>query len=130
MSLTIPVIAPGRSMESLADILSPLRAQGIEFSKPPSGGLAMDAGSISLIVEIAKMTLPALLAAIATVWAAKIGKNSSTKSNTQPRRRSRLVLELDASEVSIDLDVSGQPIIPEGTPENLEKIVRIRLEEY
>src|SRR5262249_2515271 len=121
MTLKIPLVAPGRSAESLADLLSPLRAQGIEIGKPATGGLAADPGAINLILEVAKVTLPALLSAIATIWAAKIGKGGMEKATVQVHRRNRLVLELDASEVVIDLDASGQPVTFKDVPSRLNE---------
>jgi hypothetical protein len=128
MPLTIPVVAPGVSAEGLAGVLDALRSQGIDVARPPAGGLGVDPGTVTLIVEVAKVTLPALLSAVATIWAAKIGKGGSGKPSASPRRGTRLVLELDASEVSIDLDASGQPEVPANAPSTLEEIVRIRLE--
>ncbi|WP_232452414.1 hypothetical protein, partial [Burkholderia ubonensis] len=97
MTLTIPVVAAGETAENLADALSPLRAKGIDLAKSPSGGLAVDPGTISLIVEVAKVTLPALLSAIATIWAARIGQGGRNKSAASSRYGTRMVLELNLS---------------------------------
>jgi hypothetical protein len=127
MNLTIPVVAPGRPSEILREALGEMRLSGVSIAKPVSGGLAVDPGTLALVVEVVKVTLPALLAAIATVWAAKIGKGAK-EPNTEPGSSPKLVLELDDSEITLDLDACKGGALSERTPQNMDAVVRIRLE--
>jgi hypothetical protein len=129
MNATIPIKASGTSGKVLSDELSELRIPGLSLGKPSSGGLAVDPGTVLLIVELAKVTLPALLAAIATVWAAKISKGSSEKPKIEGQRKPQLVLEFDTFETPIEIEACREGRIPQEAHRNLDSLVRIRLEE-
>jgi hypothetical protein len=127
MNLTLPIVAPGRPSQVLGEALGEMHLSGVSVAKPMSGGLAVDPGTMVLLVELAKVTLPALLAAIATVWAAKIGKDAE-HSRSGADSSPKLVLELDASEIPLDLGACKVGAVPEGVPQNVDAVVRIRLE--
>ncbi len=128
MTQTIAVVAPGVPAEDLADVLRPLEGRGIALQTPQPGGLALDPATMQLAFELAKVTLPALISAVAVVWAAKVAKSGSPAHTPPPSAHPRLVLELDTGDVSVDLDWSGQPLVPLEGPRSAADVLRIRLE--
>ena len=75
MKVPIPIFSNGISRNQLSEQLCylPFKFSGIEFREPHECmGLASAPGALTILIDIAKVTIPALLTAIATVWSAKL----------------------------------------------------------
>ena len=72
----------GHSREEVTEICQSIELQA-EVIEGKSSGLAMDPATVAILVEVAKVTLPALLSAIAAVWAARISTKNKGRLQTQ-----------------------------------------------
>lgn len=133
MSYTI-ALQTGISDESeLETLFADLKAQMPDLVPRSAGstGLAMDPGTAALIVDAAKVIAPALISAVASVWAAYIAakRPADKPKEEQPAKSPSIVIETDTESIRIVLDVTdvAGSLARVRLPVTVEEITRIRL---
>lgn len=127
----IPVRAMRIDRSELLNTLKDIEkdSPGISVKNTPSSGLAMDAETIALVVDVAKVTIPALITLLGSVWVAHIEKKKESKTLPQIQYHTIMVIETTINNIKIDL--KSQPIsdaTAKALPQNIDDIVRIRFE--
>jgi len=135
MSYTIPIKARLASPDELSRVLSGVKAEGLDVSVQvtKSSGLAMEAATVSLFLELAKITVPSLITVLATVWIDYLKSKKQTERPKHPgvTLKTTIVIETDADNIPVVVDSSNiqASVTKVSLPKDLEEITRIRLEE-
>ena len=123
MKTSIIIYAPGISSSRLAEELYSIRFElpGTRIRKLESeSGLSIDTGLVTLSLDLAKATLPALISALVTIWATR------KKADKPP---TIVIVTLNGEEKSVKADPREQlNFDSEEFPFSIEEIERIRLE--
>jgi len=135
MSYIIPIKASLTNTDELSRVLSGVKAKGLDVSVQVtnSSGLAMDTATVGLFFELAKVTVPALITALAFVWVEHLKSKKKTEKPEHPRvtLKPTVVIETDAGNIRIAVDTSNiqSSVTKVSLPKDLEEITQIRLEE-
>lgn len=135
MEYSVPVKALETGSEELFVILSKavdqVAAVSVREPERLDPELAMDPGIVSLLIELGKAAIPAIVSAIAWAWVEHVRRKRAVETPpSKGRFKPTIVLETDAGDIRIEVDTSNidNSISTSNLPENVQQIVRIRLE--
>ena len=130
---TIPIFGFDNQAGDLKSLLRDSLPDTIQVPDPHQPkGVNMDPATLALIIAATKDVLVAAIAAVATVWAARVAAEAGNKRN-QPSssegQRSIPVIEVDTLTDSYSLIVDGQLELHlrEVLPDNIRNVMNIRL---
>lgn len=130
MKYLIPVKSTQASKKELNSLLQSIEKNnsGVEVNHKDTSGLAMDTETVTIIVDIAKTTIPALITLLGSVWVAHINKNADKKKTATPNPS--IIVETTINNIRIELATTDIKKAVESAklPESTEDIVRIRFE--
>jgi len=135
MEKTIPITVSGFDAEELKTILADLSQSNpaVQLRKIEGTGVAMDPGSIAILVKVAELTIPALLGGLFAIWAAYIAKGEKLPSKDTREIIVRVVIETDLDQYIFTIDNFEKQrveyiIQQSDIPGDIEEITRIYLE--
>ncbi len=130
MQTSLIIFAPEHSQSDLFELLYPLKfeLEGVKLKAPDHDtGLSIDPGTVAIVFDLVKVTLPALITAVGTIWAAK---HAVQKKQKKEYHKARVVITLTSGSVlELNIGEDGTPLnIGLELPENPNEVSYVRLE--